>query len=89
LGKDYQYREINKADNTIAKLWTIKSLTINEAIDYPKADKNKSFIAGIQSKSIHNLVISESQKKGIVYDPFSSSDEILQKIVEIGITLVG
>jgi hypothetical protein len=32
LGSEYTYKEINKKDNTISKVWTIKSLNLAEAL---------------------------------------------------------
>ena len=47
LGSNYVYKEINKADNTVSKIWTIPSLTLDEALEWQKAEKNKEFIASI------------------------------------------
>lgn len=50
LGSAYAYKEINKKDNSVSKIWTIDSLTVQEALDWKNATKNKEFIAAIYSK---------------------------------------
>lgn len=50
LGSAYVYKEINKKDNSVSKIWTIDSLTVQEALDWKNATKNKEFIAAIYSK---------------------------------------
>lgn len=50
LGRCYSYREINKKDNSVAKVWSIESLALDQAVDWTKAHKNKEFIAAIASK---------------------------------------
>ena len=32
LGSEYTYKEINKKDNTVSKIWKIKSLSIPQAL---------------------------------------------------------
>ena len=50
LGSQYQYKEINKKDNSVSKIYTIESLTLEESLEYKGALKNKEFIAAIASK---------------------------------------
>lgn len=54
LGSDYSYREINKKDNSVSKVYTINSLSLEEALDWQCADKNREFIAAIASN--HRLM---------------------------------
>lgn len=50
LGSGYTYKEINKVDKTVNKIWTVDSLKVGEALDWKNSQKNKEFIAAIQSK---------------------------------------
>ena len=59
LGNDYSYKEINKKDNSVSKVWNISSLSLNDTLDWRTADKNKEFIAAIAS--IYHVYFSDLQ----------------------------
>jgi hypothetical protein len=52
LGSHYTYKDINKKDNTVTKIYNIKSLTLPQALEWSRADKNKEFIGAISSNSL-------------------------------------
>lgn len=49
LGDSYSYREMGK-DNAVKKVWTIKSLQLDQCFDHASAERNKEFIGAIASK---------------------------------------